>query len=291
MPLPSYAAALLLPVLPATDGDCPATPPAAALAARCALKTAVLGVVAATLAAPPFPLPPLLRNVLFTLGLSTLIGALMDGPGALAESALKLPLLPHFAAPLLAQTVGDFWGRRWNLTAATLLRQSVYEPIVEGRAVGNDGKECPTPAPPPVSPLRRALAVCATFLVRIATHCHVIVNLTRILTRRQVSGVAHELILYSATREAPRLQWLAFFTMQGPLVIVEALVRAALRRNGVRLPALLAIPLIWAAVLLPATALFFPPPVRTGLDKRVVASLRASFDAAAAALGRGATLA
>ena len=98
--------------------------------------------------------------------------------------------------------------------------------------------------------------------------------------------MAHELILWSATREAPRLQWLAFFALQGPIVIAEALGRAALRRRGGRVPALLAVPLTWAAVLLPATALFFPPPVRTGLDKRVVGSLRASFDAAAAALGR-----
>ena len=93
----------------------------------------------------------------------------------------------------------------------------------------------------------------------------------------QVSGVAHELILWSATREPPRLEWLAFFALQGPLVLAEALARAALRRRGVRVPALLAVPLTWAAILLPATALFFPPPVRTGLDKRVVASLRDTF--------------
>lgn len=101
----------------------------------------------------------------------------------------------------------------------------------------------------------------------------------------QVSGIAHELILWSATREPPHLQWLAFFALQGPVVIAEALLRSALRRRGVVVPTLIAIPLTWATVLLPATALFFPPPVRTGLDKRVVASLRESFNAAAAALG------
>jgi hypothetical protein len=96
----------------------------------------------------------------------------MDGPGALAAAALRLPLLPHFAAPLLARGVADFWGRRWNLTAATLLRQSVYEPLVEGRACGDDGKPGPpTPAPPPVSSARRALAVCATFAVRFCAPC------------------------------------------------------------------------------------------------------------------------
>jgi hypothetical protein len=282
MPMLQYSAALLLPVLPA-NGDSSATPRAAALAARFAAKTVVLAAVAGMLAAPPFPLPVLLRDVLFTLGLYTLIGAIMDGPGALAAAALRLPLLPHFNAPLVACGVGEFWGKRWNLTAATLLRQSVYEPIAEGQACGDDGASAATPALPPPSLLRRALAVCATFAVRTPRHVIGVSCLTTVLV--QVSGVAHELIFWSATREPPRLQWLAFFALQGPVVIAEALLRSALRRRGVVVPTLLAIPLTWAAVLLPATALFFPPPVRTGLDKRVVASLRESFNAAAAALG------
>jgi hypothetical protein len=167
MPMLQYSAALLLPVLPA-NGDSSATPRAAALAARFAAKTVVLAAVAGMLAAPPFPLPVLLRDVLFTLGLYTLIGAIMDGPGALAAAALRLPLLPHFNAPLLACGVGEFWGKRWNLTAATLLRQSVYEPIAEGQTCGDDGASAakPTPALPPPSLLRRAFAVCATFAVR-----------------------------------------------------------------------------------------------------------------------------
>lgn len=97
------------------------------------------------------------------------------------------------------------------------------------------------------------------------------------LIHAQVSGLAHEVILWSATREPPRLEWLAFFALQGPVVLAEALARAALRRRGVRVPGWLAVPLTWAAILLPATAMFFPPPVRTGLDKRVVASLRETF--------------
>ena len=165
LPATTYAAALLLPVLPAEAGTRAASPHPVALAARCTAKLVALAAVAGALAAPPFPLPPLLRNVLFTLGLYTLIGALMDGPGAAAEAALRLPLLPHFASPLLARGVADFWGRRWNLTAATLLRQSVYEPLIEGCACGDDGAGRATPARP-VSSLRRAFAACATFAVR-----------------------------------------------------------------------------------------------------------------------------
>lgn len=272
LPFAAYVACLLLPVLPADGATLAAPSRASTLAARFALKVAALGAIAATLASPPAPLPPLLRNVLFSLGLYTLIGALMDGPGALASWALRTPLQPHFDAPLLARGVGDFW-RRWNKLAATLLKQSVYDPLVEGRR--------------PAAPARHAVAVCATFAVRfLALPSYRAPPPEKLSSPAQVSGVAHELILWSATRERPRLQWLAFFALQGPVVIAEALACAALRRRGLRVPAALAVPATWAAVLLPATALFFPPPVRTGLDRRVVDSLRGSFHAAAAALGR-----
>jgi hypothetical protein len=109
----------------------------------------------------------------------------------------------------------------------------------------------------------------------------------------QASGAVHEAVLWSATRAAPRGEWFAFFALQGPLVCAEAAAHAALRalrRGGgavereralalrrPALPAALSIPLTWALVLAPACALFFPPPVREGLDRRVVASLRAMF--------------
>jgi hypothetical protein len=116
-----------------------------------------------------------------------------------------------------------------------------------------------------------------------------------------VSGAVHEAILWSATRAAPRGEWLAFFALQGPLVCAEAAAHAAVRALRTRrvaassassaggakeaaaalrrpaLPALLSIPLTWALILAPACALFFPPPVREGLDRRVVASLRGMF--------------
>ena len=41
-------------------------------------------------------------------------------------------LQPHFDSPYLATSLRDFWGRRWNLTAANTLRFLVYEPILQG---------------------------------------------------------------------------------------------------------------------------------------------------------------
>jgi hypothetical protein len=178
-PAPATAAAAAA-ASPQTPVAAAAPPRAAALARRCAAKLILLAAVCAALASPPPPLlahptaagstgwHPLVRNILFTLGLYTLIGAIMDGPAALAGAALGLRLAPHFAAPLAARGVADFWGRRWNLTAATLLRQAVFEPLLEGRACGADTDRdgSASAALRAAAPARRALAICATFAVR-----------------------------------------------------------------------------------------------------------------------------
>ena len=39
---------------------------------------------------------------------------------------------PHFDSPYLMTSLGNFWGRRWNLTAANTLRFLVHEPILQG---------------------------------------------------------------------------------------------------------------------------------------------------------------
>ena len=41
-------------------------------------------------------------------------------------------LQPHFDSPYRATCLGNFWGRRWNLTAANTLRFLVHEPILQG---------------------------------------------------------------------------------------------------------------------------------------------------------------
>ena len=48
--------------------------------------------------------------------------------------ACNLQIDPHFDSPYLSTSLGDFWGRRWNLSAGNVLRFLVYEPIQQGVA-------------------------------------------------------------------------------------------------------------------------------------------------------------
>ncbi|KAL3740859.1 hypothetical protein ACJRO7_022048 [Eucalyptus globulus] len=103
---------------------------------------------------------------------------------------------PQFDEPYLATSLQDFWGRRWNLMATSILRPSVYEPIrlASGRLVGR----------------RAALpAVLITFAV---------------------SALMHELIFYYIGRKEPTWVVTRFFLLHGVAVAAEVAAKKAVSR-------------------------------------------------------------
>jgi hypothetical protein len=66
-----------------------------------------------------------LRHVAYLFTLYGFITLLMDVPGALVSGMLGMRLVPSFDEPWLATSVANFWGRRWNMPAAALLRSVV----------------------------------------------------------------------------------------------------------------------------------------------------------------------
>eukprot|EP00963_Diacronema_lutheri_P007152 scaffold626_cov337-Pavlova_lutheri.AAC.37 len=98
---------------------------------------------------------------------------------------------------LVAVYAGDFWGRRWNMMTANLLKAVVYSPIVEGNLVRI------SPFNGRASPTRVALAICATFVV---------------------SGIMHE-IVYVFAAGRTHFEWFMFFAAQGPLLLLEKAVQ------------------------------------------------------------------
>lgn len=258
-----YAAFLCAPVQEASAaGAAAAAPPAATLAARALVKAAALRFVVACLRLDELRAPPAhsalgcARDTLFSFALWLFLGGTMDTAGAALACVSSVQLEPHFSNPALSPSLASFWSQRWNQCAAGLLRRAVYEPVLDGALVGNDA-DSPPAASGRLAPARRrarpsagrsALAVCACFLA---------------------SGAAHETILWAATRRRPTFQWLAYFTIQGPLVVAER----ALRRRAPPSPRTVA--LTWLLLLLPASVLFFPPVVNSGLADRVVKAVHA----------------
>jgi hypothetical protein len=77
-------------------------------------------------------LPAVLRQVAYISGLYGFITLLMDSPAAAVSSALGMQLTPTFDEPWLSTSVGDFWGRRWNIPTASLLRWEAGCTLITG---------------------------------------------------------------------------------------------------------------------------------------------------------------
>jgi hypothetical protein len=257
----AYAAELLLPLT--TSSSPLAGRSVAQLLARVVGKALLLAVTCVALQSPvaAFHLP-MARHALYVFGMYSFLGALGDGPGAVITALCGVSLSPHFNAPFLATSCADFWGRRWNVTAAQLLRRSVYEPIMQGHLLGHDadvdangpdsgkkGRRASFVRHVTWKPslLRQSAAVCATFVA---------------------SGIAHELILHQVIEAPWTYEWLLFFSLQGPLLCIEAVLKPYLPRYR-----LLVTPASLLLLLRIGGALFFPVAMRTGLDARVVTAL------------------
>ncbi|KAL1814831.1 hypothetical protein ACET3Z_017405 [Daucus carota] len=139
--------------------------------------------------------------------------------------------------PYLSTSLQDFWGKRWNLTVTTSLRDTVYKPVRKASEVVLGKNLAPVPA------------VMAAFLV---------------------SGLMHELLFYNVTRSYPTWEMTGFFVLHGICVVVEVGLKNWARGRGWRLPWPVSTGLTVGFVLATSLWLFFPPLIRSGADTRVL---------------------
>jgi len=187
------------------------------------------------------------RDIIMVTGMYCFIGILMDGPCSIIMVWLGVDIIPTFDPPWLSTSFADFWGRRWNITTSHLLRATVHEPISEGCFVYSPMKKVVK------SRNSRKLGILATFLV---------------------SGLVHELIFWLVLPSGKILgKWFVYFTMQGPLLLVEHAIKRAAKKRRIVLNA-------WAsrAISLPLLLLvghygfFVPATDDTNLAERFVRS-------------------
>ena len=202
-------------------------------------------------AAPRLQVGSFALNLCYSFGLYAVLGFIFDLAGLVSSSVFCINLSPHFDMPFLSTSATNFWAKRWNLVAGTLLREVVYEPIIEGSMTA-------TPTREQGSKRRRGKAKKPSAARRLAatTTCFL------------ASGLAHEIIMwYMCGAREFGWEWTAFFTAQAPLCTLEWFIK---RRTKLRFPTPLAIVVFLTVELTIAKFLFFPPVVRQGLDQRVI---------------------
>ncbi|PIN18906.1 Long-chain-alcohol O-fatty-acyltransferase [Handroanthus impetiginosus] len=170
-----------------------------------------------------------------------LIEILVELSSLLVRALVGLELEPASDEPYLSTSLQEFWGKRWNLTVNSILRQTIYKPV-RSAAAAVLGRE------------RAALlGVLAAFLV---------------------SGLMHELLFWYVTRARPSWEMTMFFVVHGVCVVVEFGLKAPLAEKKWRVPWFLSGPLTVGFVAATSFWLFFPPLTRNGADERVIAELR-----------------
>ncbi|XP_022717900.1 probable long-chain-alcohol O-fatty-acyltransferase 5 [Durio zibethinus] len=151
---------------------------------------------------------------------------------------LGVELEPQFNAPLLATSLQDFWGHRWNLRVSDALRPTIYNPLrsVSARIIGSRWASLP--------------AVFATFVI---------------------SGLMHELIYYHITRENPTWEVTWFFVLQGIFVDMEIVLKKKLvATETFRLHRTISGPLALANLAVTAGWLSYTQLLRNGIDEKLI---------------------
>ncbi|GBF92193.1 hypothetical protein Rsub_05275 [Raphidocelis subcapitata] len=132
----------LLPIHPRTPRW--GKPPSASwivlvLAGKVALQAAVALVLANV------TLHPFLVHSLWAVCIWNMVAMGVDATAPFVQAAMGIPLNPSMNQPYLSITIQEFWSQRYNLVTTTCLRQTVYEPIIDGAFVR---PAAASPAPP-----------------------------------------------------------------------------------------------------------------------------------------------
>jgi hypothetical protein len=172
-------------------------------------------------------LHPLVYHFFWYFNLYLFISTVINLFGALTSWVLGVGLLPDFDRPFLSASVSDFWARRWNLTVSSLLRESVYDPLLERAVIGHSDLltqansrargGMPNGNVTKQDGFKDAPAECPSFLTLEE-------RLVPMLAAFAVSGIMHELIFWYITHTISG-EVTAFFVLHGVAVCVERWVR------------------------------------------------------------------
>lgn len=218
-------------------------------------------------------LHPQVYHFFWYFNLYLFISTIMNLSGALTSWVLGVELLPDFDRPFLSASVSDFWARRWNLTVSALLRESVYEPLLERSAKGHlmsqaNGKARGGVPNGYVTVQDASKDAPAERLISMTLEQ----RLVPMLAAFTVSGIMHELIFWYMTQTISG-EVTAFFVLHGVALCGERWIRRAYPKM-LQPPNVVKILVTLIFCFCTAEWLFLPPLVRSGNDVQVMLELK-----------------
>ncbi|XP_065871560.1 acyl-CoA--sterol O-acyltransferase 1-like [Euphorbia lathyris] len=154
----------------------------------------------------------------------------------LARAVMGFELEPQFNEPYRSASLQDFWGRRWNIMVTSILRPTVYEPLLRIVSPAIGRRWAPLPA------------LMGTFVV---------------------SAIMHELIFYYLGRVKPTWEISFFFLLHGVCLVVEVALKKVVNGRW-WFPVWITAPLTIGFVLVTCFWMFFPTFLRCKADLRAL---------------------
>ncbi|KAJ1398855.1 Wax synthase [Sesbania bispinosa] len=167
---------------------------------------------------------PVVLYCLYCIHIYVMLEFMLAMIAVLARTLLGIELEPQFNEPYLSSSLQDFWGRRWNLMASTILQSTVYQPTKQFALHLFGRKWASIPA------------LFVTFLI---------------------SGLVHELIFYYLGRVKPTWEMTWFFLLHGFCLLLEVSWKKKLTAKF-RLSRVVSGPLTVGFVMVTAYWLFSP---------------------------------
>eukprot|EP01018_Ginkgo_biloba_P015208 Gb_11115 [translate_table: standard] len=196
--------------------------------------------------------PQKFMHILYGVILYLALDIVMVSLAGVASSCVGVELEPQFNKPYLSASLQDFWGKRWNLIVTSILRPSVYEPVLHlcwkiHRKIEEEELVSVEKRPPVWV---RGVALVCTF---------------------GVSGLMHEWLIYFYTEAKPSWEMTLFFTFHGLCTAIEVGLKRRFSVYNLGLPKIISIPLTLAFVYQTAFWLFLPPMTRYGTADKLMA--------------------
>ncbi len=193
------------------------------------------------------------------------------------SSWLGIRVSPHFDQPWFSSSVVTFWSRRWDLAAGNVLRQLIYDPIVERKIIGSttaataDTTTATTTTTE--SDIKQPQVVPQSTTTTSIQWSKVLGSSASFLT----SGLVHECIFWYLTGHTSGGVWLSFFTIQIPIILIERTVLHYLKHRGIHVP--LPLMTIWTIsfVCISSARLFWAPAEKVGLVKKVISNVDVAY--------------
>eukprot|EP00850_Spirogloea_muscicola_P007196 SM000036S13240 [mRNA] locus=s36:31912:33299:- [translate_table: standard] len=284
------------------------------LAGCCAAKTAAMVPIVLVAHRWHNHISPAILDAIFSVNLYLFATAVCEGLAAPAVALLGIVVASPFEHPYLATSLEDFWARRWNLVVSGVLRDTIYQPLLDllcchgsqqasQQMTTIDGKvRAPDISADSVKEPLTGDAVCLNGHLNFG-HAH---NQASSGLRRRVqeqdlkahsalstppplwarlvamqaafivSGVMHELAVYYLTFSMTG-DMLAFFTLHGAATVAELVLRKLAQLHGRPYPRTLGRVLTLSFAFVTGHLLFFQALRRSGAHLRALGELRAIF--------------